>query len=861
MSGKVNLKQLFQSDAVGGGIIHYDGDNWASFNSMRVFDHIAGLGDGYCDSIVWIFNDDQQPVLGQLGSLSGDGYDFIIQAQPTTAPGSRGGHLVLSPGVGDASNGEVIFVVGAIGGPAAVDMAVLGRDVDGPYFEFTEDADVWLGHGIRESAGNGRLLHFEAQESISAFSRGGELRLSGGVGEATANWHGPVTIYSGSTQAASFDYYHADIDVRVEIEPAGLVATGESAVDVDLNIADVDDVFAVSATYTRGTTISGDKLYGCYAGTPGDYSAAGGDSREVRVAAYTAKTPFNAQSAATISAFYIVGDSSGTNTYDYGLFCRDETLRIGTEAINVNNGPDIEIIAGDGEESGITNGGDIILIAGDGYGGGNDGVVYIPGKLTVDGALDPISVIIQDKVAGDSAYLQSYDGYAVSFVNPGDNFGRIRYNDLTQDWEYSTPNTAGWLSIGTGGGAGEWTQSANTLYPTTATVDTWQFQEDPALGGVLITQEDNTLSSGSGETFTIRAQAATGGGGRGGTLVLQQSAGAFVDGSVDVWDAATPTPNVIMRWLDDGPYCHVPKFAFLSSVVNPTIIHEAIATAGTDLTIQAQPSEDNAGGALILNGGGGSVVSGSFDGGNVEINGGDANGTGGNGGDIQLTPGGGGSASGDDGEVIMIFGSSIVNTTFTTDVTGYVGSIGIVFSQASTNPIITQDGGGLSGDPGDPLTIKAQTGASDAQGGELRLFGGNGTTTFAGGDVVVHGGTSSLGSGGEVQLQSAAGASRIRVDDSHSYLDEDLEVTDDYDIYPTTDGQGSVGTNANRFGLIRGVTVTSGDLAFDDRKCPVCNQEFQVDDELALKVICVEDDDVGHRITKTVPMHQTCCKS
>ena len=43
--------------------------------------------------------------------------------------------------------------------------------------------------------------------------------------------------------------------------------------------------------------------------------------------------------------------------------------------------------------------------------------------------------------------------------------------------------------------------------------------------------------------------------------------------------------------------------------------------------------------------------------------------------------------------------------------------------------------------------------------------------------------------------------------------------------------------------------------------CPVCGKEFQVDDELVLKVICVEDDDAGHRVTKTVPMHQTCSKS
>jgi len=78
-------------------------------------------------------------------------------------------------------------------------------------------------------------------------------------------------------------------------------------------------------------------------------------------------------------------------------------------------------------------------------------------------------------------------------------------------------------------------------------------------------------------------------------------------------------------------------------------------------------------------------------------------------------------------------------------------------------------------------------------------------------------------------------------------------------IVPSVNGTGNVGTAAKRFSLVRAVTITSGDVCFDDQTCQVCGQPFAEGDDLVLRVIRIEPDgDTGRKLTRTVPAHHGC---
>jgi hypothetical protein len=78
-------------------------------------------------------------------------------------------------------------------------------------------------------------------------------------------------------------------------------------------------------------------------------------------------------------------------------------------------------------------------------------------------------------------------------------------------------------------------------------------------------------------------------------------------------------------------------------------------------------------------------------------------------------------------------------------------------------------------------------------------------------------------------------------------------------IVPSVDGTGNVGTGGLRFSLVRAVTITSGDVCFDDQQCQVCGQPFEEGDDLVLRVIRIEPDgNTGRKLTRTVPAHHGC---
>lgn len=60
----------------------------------------------------------------------------------------------------------------------------------------------------------------------------------------------------------------------------------------------------------------------------------------------------------------------------------------------------------------------------------------------------------------------------------------------------------------------------------------------------------------------------------------------------------------------------------------------------------------------------------------------------------------------------------------------------------------------------------------------------------------------------------------------------------DIDLVPMTDNTGRIGTESQRWSLVRAVTVTQGDIGFgpEDQPCPICGKRFEVGDLVVLKV-------------------------
>lgn len=118
----------------------------------------------------------------------------------------------------------------------------------------------------------------------------------------------------------------------------------------------------------------------------------------------------------------------------------------------------------------------------------------------------------------------------------------------------------------------------------------------------------------------------------------------------------------------------------------------------------------------------------------------------------------------------------------------------------------------------------------------------------------INGGSIELGLGGatvpDIVMKRSATAKTLILDDGGG-----LGI----DVVPDTDNTGSIGTGNLRFALVRAVTITSGDVCFDDQTCKVCGQPFAEGEDLVLRVIRIEPDgDSGRRLTRTVPAHHGC---
>lgn len=122
-----------------------------------------------------------------------------------------------------------------------------------------------------------------------------------------------------------------------------------------------------------------------------------------------------------------------------------------------------------------------------------DNDVTIDGKLTVTGAIDPISVTIDDIISGTGAFYEAAGGSTADVSNP--NEGRLRYNEVTNKWQISE-NTGPYTNLD-GGGALTGNQSAVQARRTTTylvgatfadiTLDTTDIETD-----ATVIEHDNT---------------------------------------------------------------------------------------------------------------------------------------------------------------------------------------------------------------------------------------------------------------------------------------------------------------------------------------------------------------------------------
>jgi hypothetical protein len=84
----------------------------------------------------------------------------------------------------------------------------------------------------------------------------------------------------------------------------------------------------------------------------------------------------------------------------------------------------------------------------------------------------------------------------------------------------------------------------------------------------------------------------------------------------------------------------------------------------------------------------------------------------------------------------------------------------------------------------------------------------------------------------------------------------------DQNVLPRKDNSYNLGNAGKRWALIRGVTITPGDIAFLELTCEICDTAFAQGDLIALVVKAIgpvdpdDPDDTDHTIC--VPAHAQC---
>lgn len=81
-----------------------------------------------------------------------------------------------------------------------------------------------------------------------------------------------------------------------------------------------------------------------------------------------------------------------------------------------------------------------------------------------------------------------------------------------------------------------------------------------------------------------------------------------------------------------------------------------------------------------------------------------------------------------------------------------------------------------------------------------------------------------------------------------------IRLTTASHVEPATDNVHDLGNATYRWRLIRGVTITPGDLGFSETSCPACDKKFLPGEDLVLRVIGSDYE----ANTRTIPVHLKC---
>lgn len=171
-------------------------------------------------------------------------------------------------------------------------------------------------------------------------------------------------------------------------------------------------------------------------------------------------------------------------------------------------------------------------------------------------------------------------------------------------------------------------------------------------------------------------------------------------------------------------------------------------------------------------------------------------------------------------------------------------------------------GGGESGDGADAVILGGDAGGvgatqvGDHNGGNVGIDAGAGINAGIAGAVGIGGANAAV-----LSLMRSGVPTNVlgtlAVSEEASFS-ADMEMTGDFEFLPTNDAEGSIGNGSNRFNLVRAVTITSGDIGFDDAGCALCGREFGEGDDIVLRVKKIEHDAAGRRVSITVPVHAGC---
>jgi len=588
-----------------------------------------------------------------------NGCDLTISAQPGAISGGSGGDLRLISGqqTGGGISGDIELRCGLF--PVA---RIYSNSTIAGFVAF--DYSIGDCYILQEqsSSGDGSDFYISAQQSLSSGDHdGGKLSLSAGDGYGNGSG-GNVLIQSGNGGANVFGY-----PGQIEFKAGSL----DLAVLREYNLSPNSANFVFDSELSSGVVIFQDTAPVGMDGADflvGAQDAGAGGSNGGDLILFSGlgnvadgAVQINAGNAPVFRVSRDNGTSLGQIEFDDNLSGvlisqqnpsvsgdgRDITIRAQSGIAGFDGG-NIEILSGEAGAGGTD--GDIILNAG-------SGEVYIPGKLTVDGYLDPSAVIIEDKATGDGAYFEMYNGTAVAAPDIGDNFARIRYNNISNQFESAVPGGS-WQVLGGGStGDGYWYRDPlGILYPenvadnvvigAASMYDTEVFRVagNTSAGGDIIFESSVTgpsiyqdsISSGNAETLTIRAQstsdaAASGGdldiyagaatnitGGDGGNLILHSGNTAEPgtdNGSIDLYSGNT---DHMVSFKIDGSYT---LLEFHPDVMPVIVQEDADSGDGSDLVIVAQSAAEdgaNSGGNIVIQTGDG------YDGGSngiIELNG------------------------------------------------------------------------------------------------------------------------------------------------------------------------------------------------------------------------------------------------